>query len=93
MRTERGEDEKKKKELKAHLHYKSPPDDVVQGSVIKSIFGLVVEIVFVRTDGLQQLQYVVGVQSAGLCCHAARQVSVANVRHTLNSTKDIKTIK
>lgn len=50
---------RRKKEQTRHLHDKSPPDDVVQRPVVKSVFGFVVKILLVRADCLQQLQYVV----------------------------------
>lgn len=42
-----------------HLHNKSPTDDVVNCSIIKFFFGLIVEVFLVWTNGLQKLQYVV----------------------------------
>lgn len=48
-----------KKKKKLHLHNKSPTDDVVNCSIIKFFFGLIVEVFLVWTNGLQKLQYVV----------------------------------
>lgn len=70
-------------QIQTHLHNESPTDHMVNCSVVKTVFGLVVEIFLVWADGLQQLQYVVGVQSAGLGRQAAGQVRVANVSHIL----------
>lgn len=47
------------KKIKLHLHNKSPTDDVVNCSIIKFFFGLIVEVFLVWTNGLQKLQYVV----------------------------------
>lgn len=68
---------------KTHLHNKSPTDDMIKCSIVKFFFGLIVEVFLVWANALQQLQYVVGIQSAGLGGHAAGQVCVANVRYTL----------
>lgn len=51
--------EKKKQKKKLHLHNKSPTDDMVNCSIIKFFFGLIVEVFLVWTNGLQKLQYVV----------------------------------
>lgn len=51
--------EKKNKKKKLHLHNKSPTDDMVNCSIIKFFFGLIVEVFLVWTNGLQKLQYVV----------------------------------
>lgn len=56
---------------------------MVNCSVVELFCGLIVEIFLVGANGLQQLQYVVWVQSAGLGGQAAGQVCVANVRHSL----------
>lgn len=50
---------RQKGEKKTYLHNKSPPDDVVDCSIVKIVCGLEVEIFLVRANGLQQLQYVV----------------------------------
>lgn len=72
---------------KTHLHDKGPTDDMVDCSIIKIICGLIVEVFLVWADGLQQLQHVVWIQSAGLRGHAARQVCVANVCYSLDIGK------
>lgn len=59
---------------------------MVDGSIVELVFGLVVEVLLVWADGLQQLQDVVGVQRAGLRGHAAGQVCVADVGHSLLTT-------
>lgn len=56
---------------------------MVNCSIVKLFLRLVVEVFLVWADGLQQLQYVVWIQSAGLGGHAAGQVRVANVRYIL----------
>lgn len=70
-------------QIKTHLHDKSPTDDMGNCSIVKFVCGLIVEIFLVGAYGLQQLQYVVGIQSAGLGGHAAGQVRVANVCYSL----------
>lgn len=67
-----------------HLHHNRPTDDVVNCSIVKFIFGLVVEVFLAGADGLQQLQDVIGVQGAGLGGHTAGQVCKADVRHSLS---------
>lgn len=57
MEADRRQSHEKKKQL--HLHNKSPTDDVVNCSIIKFFFGLIVEVFLVWTNGLQKLQYVV----------------------------------
>lgn len=66
-----------------HLHHHRASDHVIQRPVIELVAGLKVEELFVGADGLQQLDDVVGVESAGLCGHAAGQIRVADVRHAL----------
>lgn len=56
---------------------------MVNCSIVKILFRLIVEVFLVWADGLQQLQYVVWIQSAGLGGHAAGQVRVANVCYIL----------
>lgn len=46
-------------QIKTHLHNKSPTDDMVNCSIVKLVFGLIVEVFLVWANGLQQLQYVV----------------------------------
>lgn len=75
-------------QIETHLHNKSPTDDMVNCSIVKFIFGLIVEVFLVWAYGLQQLQYVVRIQSAGLGGHAAGQVCVANVCYSLVNKKE-----
>lgn len=56
---------------------------MVNCSIVKFVCGLIVEVFFVWANGLQQLQHVVRIQSAGLGGHEAGQVCVANVRYSL----------
>lgn len=69
---------------------------MVNCSIVKFVCGLIVEVFLVWADGLQQLQDVVWIQSAGLGGHAAGQVWVADVCYSLKSInivvkKNIKT--
>lgn len=65
------------------LHDHSASNHMFQCAIVKLVHRLEVEELFIRADGLQQLQNIVGVQSAGLTGHSARQVSVTNMGHTL----------
>lgn len=62
---------------------------MVDCSIVKFLAGLVVEVLLVWTDGFQQLQDIVGVQSAGLCGHAAGQVGVTYVSDSLVETENV----
>lgn len=69
---------------------------MVNCSIVKFVCGLIVEVFLVWADGLQQLQDIVWIQSAGLGGHAAGQVWVADVCYSLKSInivvkKNIKT--
>ncbi len=70
-------------QIETNLHNKSPTDDMAHCSIVKFVCGLIVEVFLVWANGLQQLQHIVRIQSAGLGGHAAGQVCVANVRYPL----------
>lgn len=67
----------------SYLHDDRSSDNVVHGPVVKHVLDVEVKVILVWADGPQQLCDVVGVQSAGLCGHAAGQVCVANMSHSL----------
>lgn len=71
------------------MHDDRSSDNVIHGPVVKHVLDVEVKVLLVGADGPHQLCDVVGVQSAGLRGQTAGQIRVADVRHALQTEKNV----